>query len=224
MKYFNLLLAVYLLLTGCSQERIEAEKAAAFEAEEVAKIDMSRKRNFRDTYWGMTVHQVKASEKWLLVKFYSPTMSFLPYEGEIFNTKCSLIYSVGDGEELSLAYYVFSDLKKEDAHALRVLIGTIMAKKYGRYHNESNTYNKSTKRSEYTIEWIADAETIITLSYRFPENSGGKNGFDITVFYVNDSIAKREKREAEQKERLKAEQEKKAREAARAYEKGASNF
>ena len=208
-------------------ERIEAEKAAkvaSIEAEEIAKIDMARKRNFRDTYWGMTRLQVKASEKW----HHRPVLSgkdYLYYEGEILNEKCGLYYSFQtyytDDKTLSMAWYSFRDLSEKTAQALRILIGPIIAKKYGRYHSESNTYNKDTKRSEYIIKWM-DAETMVTLTYKFPEKSWDKNGYDVSISYT--SIEAEKKSEEKRKELRKASQERKAREATRLYKEAATNF
>ena len=70
-------------------DMIEAEKVAAFETEEIAKIDASRLRNFRDVYWGMTAVQVKASETWELL---FETDDMISYDGEIFNVQCDLTY------------------------------------------------------------------------------------------------------------------------------------
>ena len=120
-----------------------------------------------------------------------------------------------------MAWYSFRDLSEKKANALRILIGPIIAKKYGRYHSESNTYNEATGRSEYIIKWM-DAETMVTLIYKFPEKSWDKNGYDVSVNYT--SIEAEKRSEEKRKEVLKANQERKAREAARLYEKAASNF
>ncbi len=45
-------------------DHYQTRSKAKAEAEQVAKIDKGRFRNFRDTYWGMTRAQVKATEKW----------------------------------------------------------------------------------------------------------------------------------------------------------------
>ena len=213
-------------------ERIDAEMAAAIEAAEVAKIDMSRKRTFRDTYWGMTRLQVKATEKW----HHKPILSgkdYLYYEGEIFNAKCRLFYSFAPyyaENKLSRAWYTFPDLKEKEAQALRILIGSIMAKKYGHYHSESNTRNSATGRLEYDREWVVDEETKITLTYTLPERSWDKDDFEVSVSY--NSVEKwkwREERRLTEKgkkemEEWKKKEERKAREAARVYEKAAANF
>lgn len=190
--------------TGGSAERAEPERVAAIEAEEIAKVDMGRERNFRDTYWGMTQPQVEASEKWDHLGSLDDSSI---YEGEIFNTKCRLYYLFRKGDKkLEWASYTFSNISEKDAYALRVLIETVMTKKYGHYYNESKTRTTTNTRSEYKKEWIADEETTITLCYTFPEMAGDSNHFRLTVSYANDS------------------KEKKARAAARFYEKGASNF
>ena len=189
---------------------------------------MSRKRTFRDTYWGMTRLQVKATEKW----HHKPILSgkdYLYYEGEIFNAKCHLYYSFywdnRDKTKLGGAWYNFPDLKEKEAQALRILIGSIMAKKYGHYHSESNARSSATGRLEYDREWIADEDTKITLSYILPEKSWDTDGFEISVRY--DYVEKFQRWSTmtkEEKENMKKREERKAREAARVYEKAATNF
>ena len=198
-----------------SKTRAEAEKVAALEAEEVAKIDESRFRNFRDTYWGMTRAQVKSTEKW---QHDMKSLDTEWYTGKIFNRECFLTYHFKRNvspQGLYFASYYFDKLEESKAFTLQIQIARVLQEKYGPYDT------KSMEKDRYEWRWLpSDGETIITLAHTFNTNSRGESR--VTINYSDRKYIEEGKRQHAAKKQAELKQKKRA--YNRMYETSASNF
>ena len=198
-----------------SKAKAGAEKIAALEVEEVAKIDESRFSNFRDTYWGMTRAQVKFVEKW---DHNLKTTDMEWYKGEIFNTPCLLTYHFRRDESpqgLYFASYYFDRLEEAKAFTLQIQIARVLQEKYGPHDTNSMEQNR------YEWRWlISDGETTITLVQEFSPNYPDRCTVAIN-YSERKFIEEGKKKHAAKKQ---AELEEKKRTYKRMHETSASNF
>ena len=129
--------------------------------------------DFKKTKWGMsalTVKMIEAEDKdWEFVRHRFENAfggSVLTYRGQIFDSKCLLVYQFDQYDRLVCASYEFYDDNKEDNKAVYAAIEEGLASEYGRYDEVTDT----------SVGWISsDDRTLIELSY----NEG-----DISLTYL----------------------------------------